>query len=324
MRAKPLIDLLSSVNNQTWYPDEILIIDGSNNDETQKAIKINKFQNLSYFLVDSEHHGLTKQRNYGISKVSNFIDIVCFLDDDTILEKEYFENLIGTYSIFPEALGVGGYITNESVWQKVTEDYIPNINEYFFDGWKRKDGSRFVIRKKLGLDSDLPPCFLPEFSNGRSVGFLPPSNKIYEVEQFMGGVASYKKSILENIKFSDYFEGYGLYEDADFTLRLSNIGKLYLNTSARLAHYHDGSGRPNKFSYGKMVIRNGWYVWRIKYPNPSFKARFKWNLIVFLLTIIRFSNSFTTSDRKEAFTESLGRTVGWFSLIFNKPKIIKE
>jgi glycosyltransferase involved in cell wall biosynthesis len=323
MRAKPLLDLLSSVNNQTWYPDEILIIDGSTNDETQKALEINKFQNLSYFLVDSEHRGLTKQRNYGISKVSDGIDIVCFLDDDTVLEKEYFENLIGTYSIFPEALGVGGYITNESVWQKVTEDYIPNINEYFFDGWKKKDGSRFVIRKKLGLDSNLPPCFMPEFSNGRSVGFLPPSNKTYEVQQFMGGVASYKKSILENIKFSDYFEGYGLYEDADFTLRLSNIGKMYLNTAARLAHYHDGSGRPNKFSYGKMVIRNGWYVWRVKYPNPSLKARFKWNLIVFLLTIIRFSNTFTTSDRKEAFTESLGRTVGWFSLIFNKPKIRK-
>ena len=323
MRAKPLLDLLSSVNNQTWYPDEILIIDGSTNDETQKALEINRFQNLSYFLVDSEHRGLTKQRNYGISKVSDGIDIVCFLDDDTILEKEYFGNLIGTYSIFPETLGVGGYITNESVWQKVTEDYVPNINEYFFDGWKKKDGSRFVIRKKLGLDSNLPPCFMPEFSNGRSVGFLPPSNKTYEVQQFMGGVASYKKSILENIKFSDYFEGYGLYEDADFTLRLSNIGKLYLNTAARLAHYHDGSGRPNKFSYGKMVIRNGWYVWRVKYPNPSFKARFKWNLIVFLLTIIRFSNTFTTSDRKEAFTESLGRTVGWFSLIFNKPKIRK-
>jgi glycosyltransferase involved in cell wall biosynthesis len=324
MRAKPLLDLLSSVNNQTWYPDEILIIDGSTNDETQKVIETNKFQNLSYFFVDSEHRGLTKQRNYGISKVSNFIDIVCFLDDDTILEKEYFENLIGTYSIFPEALGVGGYLTNESVWQKVTEDYVPNINEYFFDGWKRKDGSRFVLRKKLGLDSNLPPCFLPEFSNGRSVGFLPPSNKIYEVQQFMGGVASYKKSILDGTKFSDYFEGYGLYEDADFTLRLSNIGKLYLNTAARLAHYHDGSGRPNKFLYGKMVLRNGWYVWRVKYRNPSFKARFKWNLIVFLLTIIRFSNTFTTSDRKEAFTESLGRTVGWFSLIFNKPKIRKE
>lgn len=324
MRAKPLIDLLSSVNNQTWYPDEILIIDGSTNDETQKVIETNKFQNLSYFLVDSEHRGLTKQRNYGISMASNFIDIVCFLDDDTILEKEYFENLIGTYSIFPEALGVGGYITNESVWQKITEDYFPNINEYFFDGWKRKDGSRFVLRKKLGLDSNLPPCFLPEFSNGRSVGFLPPSNKIYEVQQFMGGVASYKKSILVSIKFSDYFEGYGLYEDADFTLRLSNIGKLYLNTAARLAHYHDSSGRPNKFSYGKMVLRNGWYVWRVKYPNPSLKARFKWNLIAFLLTFIRFLNTFTTSDRKEAFTESLGRSVGWFSLIFNKPKIRKE
>lgn len=321
MRAKPLLDLLSSVNNQTWYPDEILIVDGSITNDTKEALENNRFQNLTYFKVDQSNRGLTKQRNFGISKVSNTIDIVCFLDDDTILEKEYFENLISTYSIYPEALGVGGYITNESTWKKVSQDYVYNSNEFYFDGWKKKDGSRFVIRKKLGLDTNLPPCFMPEFSHGRSVGFLPPSNKIYEVQQFMGGVSSFKKSILDSNKFSTYFEGYGLYEDADFTLRISNIGKLYLNTAARLAHYHDGSGRPNKFSYGKMVVRNGWYVWRVKYPKPSIKARIKWNLIAFLLTIIRFSNTFTTTERKEAFTESMGRTVGWFSLIFNRPKI---
>ena len=321
MRAKPLLDLLSSIKNQTWYPDEILIIDGSTNDDTKNTLENNTFQNLSYFKVDAENRGLTKQRNFGISKVSNAIDIVCFLDDDTILEKEYFENLIATYSIYPEALAVGGYITNESSWQKVSQDYVSNSNEFYYDGWKKTDGSRFVIRKKLGLDSNLPPCFMPEFSHGRSVGFLPPSNKIYEVQQFMGGVSSYKKSIVDTNKFSTYFEGYGLYEDADFTLRLSNIGKLYVNTAARLAHYHDGSGRPNKFSYGKMVVRNGWYVWKVKYPKPSIKARIKWNLIAFLLTIIRFSNTFTTTDSKAAFTESIGRIVGWFSLIFNRPKI---
>ena len=323
MRAKPLLDLLSSVNNQTWYPDEILIVDGSTNNDTKETLENNKFQNLLYFKVDAANRGLTKQRNFGISKVSNTIDIVCFLDDDTILEKEYFENLISTYSIYPEALGVGGYITNESTWKKVSQDYVSNKNEFYFDGWTKKDGSRFVIRKKLGLDSNLPPCFMPEFSHGRSVGFLPPSNKIYEVQQFMGGVSSYKKSILDTNKFSTYFEGYGLYEDADFTLRLSNIGKLYLNTAAKLAHYHDGSGRPNKFSYGKMVVRNGWYVWRVKYPKPAIKARIKWNLISFLLTVIRFTNTFTTSEGKQAFTESIGRTAGWFSLIFNRPKIQK-
>lgn len=150
---------------------------------------------------------------------------------------------------------------------------------------------------------------------------MPPSGKIYEVEQLMGGVSSFKKVVFNQFQFSTYFEGYGLYEDADFTLRLSKTGKLYVNTKAQLDHFHDHSGRPNKYQYGKMVVRNGWYVWRVKYPKPSFKSILKWNIIILLLTFTRFSNIFTTSKRKEAFTESIGRTIGWFSLFFNKPKI---
>jgi hypothetical protein len=61
-------------------------------------------------------------------------------------------------------------------------------------------------------------------------------------------------------------------------------------------------------------------VWRVKYPNPSLKARFKWNAIVLLLTFIRFSNIFTTGKKQEALTESLGRLIGWFSLLFHQPK----
>ena len=109
---------------------------------------------------------------------------------------------------------------------------------------------------------------------------------------------------------------------ADYTLRLSNIGKLYVNTSAaQLEHYHEFSGRPNQYQYGKMVIRNGWYVWRVKYPNPGLKARFKWNATALLLTFIRFTNVFITNKRKAAFTESLGRIVGWFSLFFKRPRL---
>jgi hypothetical protein len=44
-------------------------------------------------------------------------------------------------------------------------------------------------------------------------------------------------------------------------------------------------------------------------------------MIALLLTIIRFSNILTTKNRVEAFTESMGRIIGWWSLIFNKPKI---
>ena len=69
-----------------------------------------------------------------------------------------------------------------------------------------------------------------------------------------------------------------------------------------------------------LVVRNGWYVWRVKHPQPSFKNKLKWYQITVLLTGIRFLNIFTTSERKEAFTEAIGRTVGILSLPFNKPK----
>ena len=319
MRATPLIQLLNSVKIQTIYPDEILIIDGSTDDKTEVILEENNLTNLKYFLVPKESRGLTKQRNCGIKRVNTDSEIIFFLDDDTVLEANYFEEILKTYKSYPDALGVGGYIIEETKWLFEKNGQEPNIDEYYFDGWKRRDSSRFVLRKKLGLDSNCPPGYSSLFSHGRSVGFLPPSGKTYEVEMLMGGVSSFRKEVFKTLQFSTYFEGYGLYEDADFTLRVSKIGKLYLNTAAQLYHYHDVAGRPNKYQYGKMVVRNGWYVWRTKNPNPLFNDRIKWHSISVLLTLIRFSNIFTTNKRKEAFTEALGRNVGWWSLIFNKP-----
>ncbi|MBC7845888.1 MAG: glycosyltransferase family 2 protein [Flavobacterium sp.] len=321
MRPESVLQLLRSVQGQTLYPDEILIVDGSTNSETASVLKENQFQNLQYFAVSPEDRGLTKQRNYGIDRVGKEMEVVCFLDDDTILGKDYFVQLLKTYEDYPEALGVGGYIGNESQCEFVGENYQPKSEEFYFDGWKRKDGSRFILRKKMGLDSDCPPGYFPLYSHGRSVGFLPPSGKTYEVEMLMGGVSSFRKTIFKTLNFSTYFEGYGLYEDADFTLRVAKIGKLYVNTAAKLNHYHAVSGRPNQYRYGKMVVRNGWYVWRVKNPKPSLEAKLKWNLITIVLTMIRFSNTFTTTKKKEAFTEAIGRTVGWWSLWVNKPKI---
>jgi GT2 family glycosyltransferase len=319
MRPQPLLQLLQSVQGQTLCPDEILIIDGSINKEIEFILEENQFKNLKYFLVDQEYRGLTRQRNFGIERVGKEMEVVCFLDDDTVLEKDYFEQLLKTYEIYPEALGVGGYITNESQCEFIGYDYQPKIQEFYFDGWKRKDGSRFILRKRLGLDSNCLPGYSSLYSHGRSVGFLPPTGKTYEVEMLMGGVSSFRKKVFNSLKFSTYFEGYGLYEDADFTLRVSKIGELYLNTAAKLNHYHAISGRPDHYKYGKMVVRNGWYVWRVKNPKPLFDARLKWHSITILLTLIRFSNVFTSKKRAAAFTEALGRTVGWFSLWFKKP-----
>jgi glycosyltransferase involved in cell wall biosynthesis len=320
-RPEALLKLLKSVQLQNLYPDQILVIDGSHDTSTGEALNPKEFPNLNYFKVDERERGLTKQRNYGIQKVAETSEIVCFLDDDIVLTPEYFQNLISTYSQHPDALGVGGAIIDEVQWRKLNPGETPIFSEFSLDGYVRKDSSRFMLRKKLGLLGNSFPTFMPEEGHGRSVGFLPPSNKIYKVETFMGGVASYRKTVFEQLKFSTYFEGYGLYEDTDFTLRCSKIGNLYVNTSAKLYHYHDEDGRPNQFKYGKMVVRNGWYVWRVRHKNPSFKAKTNWHLITWLLILIRFSNVFNTSNSKQAFSEGMGRTFGWISLIFSKPKV---
>lgn len=321
MRPKALLKLLTSVNRQTLYPNEILIVDGSINDDTKQALEKQRFSHLKYYKVSDQHRGLTKQRNFGVKLVSNSSEVVCFLDDDTVLDTNYFKHLIETYTRYPEALGVGGYISNEVHW--LPTDGKENKQNFYYDGWMRKEPLRFRVRRFFGLQPDTPPCFLPSFSHGRSVGFLPPSGKAYPVEQFMGGVASYRITIFGKMQFSSYFQGYGLYEDTDFCLRLAKLGPLFINTSAQLEHHHDIGGRPNTFKYGKMVLRNGWYVWRVKYPKPTLKARIKWHVTALLLMKLTLLGVFTAKQKKASLFEGLGRFVGWWSVLFNQPNVNK-
>ncbi len=321
MRPQSVLQLLQSVQKQSLYPDEIKIIDGSTNAETELVLKENPFFNLHYFAVPPEHRGLTKQRNYGIERVGKAMEVVCFLDDDTVLEREYFQEIIKTFDENPGISGVGGVAINENNWNTAEPNKKYNKYRYFLlDGYVYKEGQRNVIRNYLGLKSQLQPGRTPEFSHGKTCGF-PFNGKIYEVDVLTGMSFAFRKKVVDSIRFSSYFEGYGLYEDTDFSLRALPFGKNVINTKAQLSHFHHPSGRPNQYQYGKMVVRNGWYVWRVKNPKPSFNAKIKWHSITILLTLIRFSNTFTTRNRKQAFTEAMGRTVGWWSLMPNKPKI---
>jgi GT2 family glycosyltransferase len=320
MRPKPLLKLLQSVQEQTLYPDEILIVDGSTNKETEAFLEENHFENLNYFSVPPDHRGLTKQRNYGIERVGTEIEVVCFLDDDTILEIDYFEELIKTYQNNTSIIGVGGIDTINNNWKYKEAGIIYNKYKYYcFEDYFYPEGLRNVIRNYLVLASNLGPGKMPEFSHGRTCGF-PLNGKIYEVDLLIGMSFSFKRIVTDNCKFSSYFEGYGLYEDADYSIRAQQYGINVINTNVKLAHYHDASGRPNKFQYGKMVVRNGWYVWRVKYPKPSIIAQLKWHSITLLLTGIRLSNAINSSQKREAATESIGRIVGWLSLLLNNPK----
>jgi len=323
MRPLAIKKLLKSVQSQTKIPQQIVVVDGSTNEETRYLLNESfSMLSLDYFLVDKEHRGLTRQRNFGVQQVNPSIDIVCFLDDDIVLEPDYFEQIEKTYKLHSDAIGVGGIDLKENRFFLKQADALYNRFAYYeLDGWVIKESLRYKARKLFGLLSDMPPGIIPPFSNGRS-GF-PPNGNIYQVEHFMGGIGSYKKSLFNDIGFSKYFEGYGLYEDFDFCVRALRFGKLYVNTNAKVWHYHEPGGRPDLYKYGKMVVRNGWYVWRGCFSKPPLKARIQWNATVLLLAFIRLLNIVTGPDRNGAFKEFWGRIFAWAVLFVSKPLVEK-
>ena len=104
MRSGALQILLESVQNQSLYPDEIIVVDGSPNEDTKLMLKHYDYKDLRYYKVDEDFRGLTKQRNFGVSIIDPNSEIICFLDDDTVLENDYFYNLLQTYISYPKAL----------------------------------------------------------------------------------------------------------------------------------------------------------------------------------------------------------------------------
>jgi len=321
MRPHAVQQILNSIKNQTVLPDQVVIVDGSFDCKTKNLISMLQLNfKVDYFLVNKDSRGLTKQRNYGVSKVNCNIDIISFLDDDIILEPNYFEEIINTFANFSDAIGVGGIDLKENCYFKKELNVKYSKFKYFeVDGWLCTESSRNLARKFFGLMPQSQPYIIPSYSHGRSG--LPPNGKTYRVEHFMGGIAAYKKNVFDNISFSTYFEGYGLYEDFDFCVRSLKYGGLYVNTNAQVWHYHEPSGRPNAYKYGKMVIRNGWYVWKQRYPKSTTTALFKWYSTALLLAFIRLLNTIKGPFRRDAINEFLGRCVGLFSLWYNRPKL---
>lgn len=320
-RPDSLSRLLESINAQTHKPDEILIIDGSKNDRTEQNLKEKNYQlPIIYIRVQDKDRGSAQQRNFGIKLVNSCSDVIAFLDDDIKAEPDYFKELMETYKSHPDAIGVGGIDLKSNNYFKKEAGFKYNKFSYYeFNGWVVREPLRNRARKLFGLMTNLQPGLIPKYSHGRSV--LPPDGNIYQVEHFMGGISSYRKDLFSQMEFSDFFEGYGLYEDFDFCVRALKYGKLYVNTNAKVWHYHEPSGRPDFYKYGKMVVRNGWYVWRVRFPNPSFKAKLKWHAITVLLAHIRLANAITGPDRRNAFMDYLGRMIAWIGVCIKPPVI---
>jgi len=318
-RPESLRRLLDSINSQSRKFDEVIVVDASEHEHFQRMMDlISHFSDFKYHHVDTNNKGLTRQRNLGVRLINSQSTHVTFLDDDLVLESDFLANLETAFIHHADATGISGMDMVENRYFKVEKsNNYSNIRFYKWGEWVIKDPLRYVLRKIFGLMSEYPPEIIPPYGHGRN-GY-PPDGNIYQVDHIMGGIATYQSWIFKHISFSERFTGYGLYEDFDFSVRASAFGKLFVNTNAKVHHYHDPSGRPNYFRYGRMVVRNGWYVWRCKHPDPGFVNVYKWHAITLLLAFILLINVFTTLNVKRFLLEFIGRVYGWFSLFVISP-----
>ncbi len=319
-RPQAVAALLTALQAQTRMPDEILVVDASPDGATAAVVDAAapawSAGRLRYLLAPAAQRGLTRQRNYGIAHACG--SLIAFLDDDTIPDPPYFAALLACFAAHPTAAGVGGWINNDVAWRPAPAA-APRLAVFRYNGWERREDYRWRVRRLLGLAGTTQPGRMPRYGHGRSVGFLPPDGNDYRVEFLLGGASAWRRTVFDRHAFSTYFAGYGLYEDLDFSVRVSRRQPLYLCTRAQLAHYHAAGGRPQAFRYGVMVVRNGWYVWRQRRPQPAPADGLRWWAISLLLTACRVGDALRGPGRRQALAEALGRVWGMLRLLAQKP-----
>jgi GT2 family glycosyltransferase len=301
--------LLEALEGQRRRPDEVLVVDASD-DRSTEAVVADRAPTwggtLHHIAVAPEQRGLTRQRNLGVARAEG--TLIAFLDDDTLPDPGYLAEVEACFGRHPEAAGVGGAIEDGS-WQPFTDPETVPRGWYRAGGWARPEGQRWRLRRSLGLDAGLPPGWMPASGHGRPVSFLPPDSGDHIVEMLMGGVSTWRREVLDHHHFDPGFAGYGLYEDLDLCLRAAADGPLVLATAAQVRHEHAPEARPHPARYGRMVVQNGWYVWRRRWPHPGASDRFRWWATTTVLAAAR------ATGRPDGLREAWGRCCGMAAVL---------
>ena len=225
-RANDLDITLNSVFLQTLLPDNILIIDDSNNDTTEQMIK--KYSKLSKIEIKYLHPitantGLPAARNYGLKNVPESTDIIVFLDDDVTLDPHYFESIIEQFLSSPQISGVGGFILEGYHNRKWYEKPILAMIGFLIPSLVPASLFDFRVTK---TGQPLRPLYIQYNKNFGNAEWISGSNMAYRTSVFKEGYV-----------FDENFVRYAHGEDILFSYQLYKNGKkFFIATDAQLHH----------------------------------------------------------------------------------------
>lgn len=224
--------VLENIECQNIFPNEIIIVQGGINIKTEQIV--NQFKerlNIKYAKMEKS---LVKQRNAGLKLAKG--DIIFFLDDDVILEPNYFSPILVVYEndANNEIGGVQGTILNSPKGKKLKNFF----NKIFFLEENHGNGKL----KKSGSPS-----------------FLAFSQSKVGVNVFNGCQMTFRRDIIKEIQFDPFFEKYWLGDDFEASYSISKRKKLIQTPNAKLYHLGNASFI-NSVNTAFMIGRNYPYI----------------------------------------------------------------
>ena len=239
-RANDLKDALVSILKQNKPPKEVIIVDDSDDLRTSKMIEsmreVFSYKRIALkYLRNTKERSITIARNMGIMHTT--CEVVLFLDDDVILDKNYIREILKVYEKYPSAIGVQGYIKN------FDHSWLTNLlNQAFF--------SFFLEKNKCRI--------LP--SGGNTYPY--PLTKIVNCQWLSGTNQSYKKTLFHQFKFDEKLKKGSIGEDLDLSYRIYKTypKALYATPYATLSHKKTKTSRPGMKSKVYMKTAYSFYL----------------------------------------------------------------
>jgi GT2 family glycosyltransferase len=248
-RPKSLMRFLNSLAAQDRQPDQLIIVDASEDSATEELLaqQPNFADRCLYFRVSGGLRGTTRQRNFALQWVTT--DLIVFFDDDVELMPHCLREMEQVHrDAGQKVAGVAAYMRNQA--------------------WPLSDSWVWRVRRWLGVVSDLQPGRYHR--SGISIPWnLPSLQGVIEGDWLPGCAMMWKTSIARQVGFYEGFDGYAQGEDLEFSLRARQHGKLLVSGAAHVIHYYESSGRPDPFTKGYMAIHNRYQIHRRTLPDRT-------------------------------------------------------
>ncbi len=220
LRSNELSNLLYSILKQTIKPMEIIIVDDTPNNSIKEVCE--KYRNNFHLLgVNVSYVKNPRDRSISIARNLGAIlakgNIVCYVDSDVIIDKEYLKELKNTFEKHPEALGVSG-INKECIGIKIGK--FEKIAKLFYL-LNRSQNSGKILEIPANVDKEI------------------------HCEWFEGGAMAFKKNVFNEFKFDEELIKYSFMEDLLFTGQISKTypKKLIIIAKAKYVHLSGNVGR---------------------------------------------------------------------------------